>query len=74
MAIGWANLTRPDGKWSQRLAKAERGPGSRGTANKDAAARIVKALAFKNVRATGAVETPGHREGLLKGLQAIESS
>lgn len=74
MAIGWGKSYEDQmEEWSQRLAKAERGP--RLTSEQRTRMQRLESLKLSRSRTLEQLERskhPAHREGLLKGLQAIE--
>ena len=74
MAIGWGKSYEDQmEEWSQRLAKAERGP--RLTQEQRTRMQRLESLKLSRSRTLEQLERskhPAHREGLLKGLQAIE--
>jgi hypothetical protein len=74
MAIGWGKSYEDQmEEWSQRLAKAERAP--RLTAEQRTRMQRLESLKLSRSRTLDQLERskyPAHREGLLKGLQAIE--
>lgn len=74
MAIGWGKSYEDQvEEWNQRLAKAERGP--RLTADERLRMQRLESLKLSRSRTLEQLERskhPAHREGLLKGLQAIE--
>ena len=74
MAIGWGKSYEDQmEELSQRLAKAERGP--RLTAEQRTRMQRLESLKLSRSRTLEQLERsryPAHREGLLKGLQAIE--
>ncbi len=74
MAIGWGKSYEEQmEEWSQRLAKVERGP--RLTAEQRTRMQRLESLKLSRSRTLDQLERsryPAHREGLLKGLQAIE--
>jgi len=74
VAIGWGKSYEDQmEEWSQRLAKAERGP--RLTSEQRTRMQRLESLKLSRSRTLEQLERskhPAHREGLLKGLQAIE--
>lgn len=74
VAIGWGKSYEDQvEEWNQRLAKAERGP--RLTAEERHRMQRLESLKLSRSRTLEQLERskhPAHREGLLKGLQAIE--
>jgi hypothetical protein len=74
VAIGWGKSYEDQMEdWSQRLAKAERGP--RLTPEQRTRMQRLESLKLSRSRTLEQLERsrhPAHREGLLKGLQAIE--
>ena len=74
MAIGWGKSYEDQmEEWSQRLAKAERGP--RLTAEQRARMERMESLKLSRSRVLEQLDRSrhaAHREGLLKGLQVIE--
>lgn len=74
MAIGWGKSYEDQvEEWNQRIAKAERGP--RLTPEERIRMQRLESLKLSRSRTLEQLERskhPLHREGLLKGLQAIE--
>lgn len=74
MAIGWGKSYEDQvEEWNQRLAKAERGP--RLTSEDRQRLQKLASLKLSRSRVLEQLERAkfqAHREGLLKGLQAIE--
>jgi hypothetical protein len=74
MAIGWGKSYEDQmEEWSQRLAKAERAP--RLTVEQRNRMQRLESLKLSRSRTLDQLERskhPAHREGLLKGLQAVE--
>ena len=74
MAIGWGKSYEDQmEEWSQRIAKAERGP--RLTAEQRARMGRLESLKLSRSRVLEQLDRSrhaAHREGLLKGLQVIE--
>lgn len=74
MAIGWGKSYEEQmEEWSQRLAKAERGP--RLTAEQRTRLQRLESLKLSRSRILEQLDRSrhaAHREGLLKGLQVVE--